>query len=454
MQPALGLAHARLSPKLLLELRGGYNRFDEDFFPEDHDFDPNSIGLATVSRPAGLRAAADPRVGLRERRRQPVAAARPRRQQLAGLRELSYNAGRHNWKAGYEFRRTTVDGFFDAGYRGRARLRQPRGFRGRPVAGGRQADGDSQRFTFQNNHGFYLQDASRSRAHVTLNCGRPLGLLRRHRRDGDRLQRLRHRERPAGDAGDAAVRQGLEQLRAARQRRLRHLTGDGTHASCAPARDSTTTPSRRTSSSASCRGTRSIPVRPTTTCLDFSFSPASEIVAGRAGLRRVELQRLRRLHGRSERCARRTSRSTTSTTSTSSARAPRCRSATSARWAAISSAIATSTSSIRRPARAPFPGLHLHQPVRVDGDARATTRCRRACGCAQWKGLTSTRQLHAGALDGHRERRPGLRAATPSQPDDSTQPGRERAPLELRRAPPAHVVLHLGHHGRVERRTC
>ena len=40
-----------LSPKLLLELRGGYNRFHEDFFPEDNGFDPNSIGLNTVSDP-------------------------------------------------------------------------------------------------------------------------------------------------------------------------------------------------------------------------------------------------------------------------------------------------------------------------------------------------------------------------------------------------------------------
>jgi len=33
-----------LSSKLLFELRGGYNRFHEDFFPEDHSFDPGTIG--------------------------------------------------------------------------------------------------------------------------------------------------------------------------------------------------------------------------------------------------------------------------------------------------------------------------------------------------------------------------------------------------------------------------
>ena len=40
-----------LSPKLLLEVRGGYNRFDETFLPEDRDFDPRSIGLNTVTNP-------------------------------------------------------------------------------------------------------------------------------------------------------------------------------------------------------------------------------------------------------------------------------------------------------------------------------------------------------------------------------------------------------------------
>ena len=131
-----------LSPKLLLEVRGGYNRFDEDFFPEDRDFDPNSIGLATVSEPAGLRPAADQGLGIRERRRQPLAAARPRRQQLPGLRELSYNAG----PAQLEGAATS-----SAARRGRvlrcrlpraARLRQPRRLRGRADSpGGRQAQG-------------------------------------------------------------------------------------------------------------------------------------------------------------------------------------------------------------------------------------------------------------------------------------------------------------------------
>ncbi len=84
---------------------------------------------------------------------------------------LSYNAGRHNWKGGYEFRRTTVDGFFDAGYRGRLDFDSLEDFVAGRLAGGRQAKGDSQRFTFQNNHAFYVQDAFQARRNVTLNWG-------------------------------------------------------------------------------------------------------------------------------------------------------------------------------------------------------------------------------------------------------------------------------------------
>jgi hypothetical protein len=36
-----------ITPRLLLEFRGGYSRFAETFFPQDKSFDPRSIGLNT-----------------------------------------------------------------------------------------------------------------------------------------------------------------------------------------------------------------------------------------------------------------------------------------------------------------------------------------------------------------------------------------------------------------------
>ena len=40
-----------VSSAMLFEARAGFNRFHETFYPEDRDFDPARIGLATVSNP-------------------------------------------------------------------------------------------------------------------------------------------------------------------------------------------------------------------------------------------------------------------------------------------------------------------------------------------------------------------------------------------------------------------
>ena len=44
----LSLSYTHIfTPKLLMEVRGGWNRFAEGFFPEDNTFNPSSIGLNT-----------------------------------------------------------------------------------------------------------------------------------------------------------------------------------------------------------------------------------------------------------------------------------------------------------------------------------------------------------------------------------------------------------------------
>ena len=161
-----------ISPKLLLEIRGGYNRFAETFFPQDKNFDPNSIGLATTSnsRDFGLpliRISGFSSVGAN--------ASLPRGRVDTNWQyftNLSYNAGKHNWKVGYEFRRTFVNQFFDAGYRGLLAFESLDDFLAGNITGfSRQATGDSHRGTFQNNHGFYFQDSFRLTPHLTLNYG-------------------------------------------------------------------------------------------------------------------------------------------------------------------------------------------------------------------------------------------------------------------------------------------
>jgi len=160
-----------LTPKLLVELRGGYNRFDEDFFPEDRDFDPGSIGLNTVTNPQDfglplIRVSGFANIGAN------LSLPRGRvDSNYQAFANASYNAGRHNLKGGYEFRRTTVDGFFDAGYRGRLDFGSLDDFIAGRISGGRQASGDSRRFTFQNNHSMYVQDTFLASRALTFNLG-------------------------------------------------------------------------------------------------------------------------------------------------------------------------------------------------------------------------------------------------------------------------------------------
>jgi hypothetical protein len=159
------------SPRLLLELRGGYNRFKETFFPEDSSFNPTSIGLnmGTSAQDFGL-----PQIGVDGFATLGANTSVPRGRvdtntQLFG--NVSYSAKRHNLKMGYEFRRTFVDGFFDSGYRGKLTFDTLDDFIAGTPTGGRQAQGNSARQTFQNNNSLYLQDSFHLSSRVTLNYG-------------------------------------------------------------------------------------------------------------------------------------------------------------------------------------------------------------------------------------------------------------------------------------------
>ncbi len=160
-----------ISPKLLLELRGGYNRFYETFSPEDGGFDPRTIGLGTVSDPrdSGLpliSVSGYATIGAN------VSVPRGRTDQnYQAFANLSYNTGSHSMKLGYEFRRTTVSQYFDAGYRGKLSFDSLDDFVAGRVTGGRQAQGNSDRDTYQSSHGLYFQDSFRISPRVTLNYG-------------------------------------------------------------------------------------------------------------------------------------------------------------------------------------------------------------------------------------------------------------------------------------------
>ena len=84
---------------------------------------------------------------------------------------VSHTLGNHAFKYGYEFRRTFIKSFFDAGYRGKLSFPDPASFLAGIPDGGFSAGGGSVRHTFENNSGLYFQDSWRVTNRFTFNYG-------------------------------------------------------------------------------------------------------------------------------------------------------------------------------------------------------------------------------------------------------------------------------------------
>jgi carboxypeptidase family protein len=159
------------------EMRFGYNRFDEGFFPEDQNFDPGTIGLNNGI--AGSQDFGLPFIRIRNDAIGSIASigstlSVPRARvdtNWQAIDNFSWKLDRHDLKFGYEFRRTFVNAFFDAGYRGRLDFDSLADFLSGTLSGGRSARGDSRRGTFQNSHAGFIQDTFRWRPSVTFNLG-------------------------------------------------------------------------------------------------------------------------------------------------------------------------------------------------------------------------------------------------------------------------------------------
>ena len=90
-------------------------------------------------------------------------------------------------KFGYEFRRTTIAQLFDHNFRGTLSfdaIPDPTNPVGNPAGltaiqaflegypdGGKQVQGDTERHTYQNSHGLFIQDSFRATSRLTLNYG-------------------------------------------------------------------------------------------------------------------------------------------------------------------------------------------------------------------------------------------------------------------------------------------
>src|SRR5579862_3322617 len=161
------------------ELRYGWNRFAEGFFPQDSAFQPSSIGLCAASTTAGCSASGLSNSGL------PIilvsgvaqlgATSSVPRHRIDSNNQVidgfSWKINQHAVKFGVEFHRTTVDQYFAKYFRGRLSFDNLADFLAGTVDGGFQYAGDSNRNTFENSVGFYAQDSFRLNQRLTLNYG-------------------------------------------------------------------------------------------------------------------------------------------------------------------------------------------------------------------------------------------------------------------------------------------
>ena len=158
------------------EVRAGYNRFAEGFYPEDRTFNPSSIGLDTGVGPSdyGLPVfkVSDPNYGTFGQLGADKGDPRSRIDQNWQLIDnFSWKQNRHDWKFGYEFRRTTITQILDRGHRGVLEFSSLADFLAGTPDGGSQVTGDSNRNTFQNSDALYVQDSYHWTRRLVLNYG-------------------------------------------------------------------------------------------------------------------------------------------------------------------------------------------------------------------------------------------------------------------------------------------
>ncbi len=166
---------ATLSPTRVNEARFGWIRYSTTFLPEDSSFSPSSIGLDTGSPDGGLPVINVPgyaSIGANN--------SLPRGRGATNwqfIDDYSWTVGSHEFKFGYQFYRTAISSFFDAGHRGtltfsgsdlQASLAQ---FLSGVPTGGSAATGNSHRNTYQNSNSLYAQDSYRINQRLTWMYG-------------------------------------------------------------------------------------------------------------------------------------------------------------------------------------------------------------------------------------------------------------------------------------------
>jgi hypothetical protein len=168
------------------EMRYGWNRFAEGFFPQDQSFLPSSIGLCAASSTAdctgsGLHNSGMPDIllGITPSGGSIFAqlganSGDPRQRVDTNnqfVENFSWKLGKHDVKMGFDFRRTSVEQYFDKYFRGRLKFPDITSFLEGDPSSGLEYSGYSRRHTYENGYGLYLQDSFRLTPRLTLNYG-------------------------------------------------------------------------------------------------------------------------------------------------------------------------------------------------------------------------------------------------------------------------------------------
>lgn len=161
------------------ELRYGWNRFAEGFFPQDQAFHPSSIGLCSAASTSACAGSGNTDSGLPIILVKGVAqlgsnSGNPRSRVDTNnqvIDDFSWKINNHNLKFGFDFYRTSVQQVFGKYLRGRLQFNSIADFLSGTVDGGFQYFGDSTRHTSENNFGLYFQDNYRVTPTLTVNYG-------------------------------------------------------------------------------------------------------------------------------------------------------------------------------------------------------------------------------------------------------------------------------------------
>jgi Carboxypeptidase regulatory-like domain/TonB-dependent Receptor Plug Domain/TonB dependent receptor len=169
------------------DLRYGWNRFAEGFFPQDQNFDPNSIGLCNVPITLGtcdssglpiILLSATPTGGTAFFSQVGATSGDPRHRVDTNnqvIDSLAWKLNKHDLKFGGEFRRTSIEQYLDKYSRGRLRFGTLEDLLqmipSTSAFGTFDYTGNTLRHTYENGFGFYAQDAYHVTPRLVVNYG-------------------------------------------------------------------------------------------------------------------------------------------------------------------------------------------------------------------------------------------------------------------------------------------